>query len=79
MDNDEIARTVYDLDCEEILRALAFLDDDAAILKWARSVKQTMVVAAHTHAKSNIARASNDAVMLDVVRAVLGLDPDEVL
>lgn len=54
MDNDEIARSVYDLDCEEILRALAFLDDDAAILKWARSVKQTMVVAASDYAKSKM-------------------------
>ena len=51
MDNDEIARSVYDLDCEEILRALAFLDDDAEILKWARAVQQTMIDAASDYAK----------------------------
>ena len=42
IEDSDIAQTVYDLDCEEILRDLAFLDTDTEILKWARSVKQVM-------------------------------------
>ena len=42
IEDSDIAQTVYDMDCEEILRDLAFLDSDAEILKWARAVQQTM-------------------------------------
>lgn len=42
IEDSDIAQTVYDMDCEEILRDLAFIDSDAEILKWARSVKQAM-------------------------------------
>lgn len=42
IEDSDIAQTVYDMDCEEILRDLAFLDSDAEILKWARAVKQAM-------------------------------------
>lgn len=42
IEDSEVAQTVYDMDCEEILRDLAFLDTDAEILKWARGVKQAM-------------------------------------
>ena len=42
IEDSDIAQTVYDMDCEEILRDLAFLDTDAEILKWARGVKQAM-------------------------------------
>ena len=42
IEDSDVAQTVYDLDCEEILRDLAFVDSDAEILKWARAVKQTM-------------------------------------
>ena len=42
IEDSDIAQTVYDMDCEEILRDLAFLDSDAEILKWARGVKQAM-------------------------------------
>jgi hypothetical protein len=42
IEDSDVAQTVYDMDCEEILRDLAFLDSDAEILKWARAVKQAM-------------------------------------
>ena len=42
IEDSDIAQTVYDLDCEELLRDLAFLDTDAEILSWARSIKQAM-------------------------------------
>ena len=42
IEDQDVAQTVYDMDCEEILRDLAFLDSDAEILKWARAVQQTM-------------------------------------
>jgi hypothetical protein len=42
IEDQDVAQTVYDMDCEEILRDLAFLDSDAEILKWARAVKQAM-------------------------------------
>jgi hypothetical protein len=42
IEDSDIAQTVYDLDCEEILRDLAFIDSDAEILKWARVVKSVM-------------------------------------
>jgi hypothetical protein len=42
IEDSDVAQTVYDMDCEEILRDLAFLDTDIEILKWARSVKQAM-------------------------------------
>ena len=42
IEDSDMAQTVYDMDCEEILRDLAFLDSDAEILKWARVVQQTM-------------------------------------
>ena len=42
IEDSDIAQTVYDLDCEEILRDLAFLDTDTEILAWCRSVKQAM-------------------------------------
>jgi hypothetical protein len=42
IEDQDMAQTVYDMDCEEILRNLAFLDTDAEILKWARAVQQTM-------------------------------------
>ena len=42
IEDSDMAQTVYDMDCEEILRDLAFLDSDAEILKWARAVQQTM-------------------------------------
>ena len=42
IEDSDIAQTVYDMDCEEILRDLAFLNTDAEILKWARAVKQAM-------------------------------------
>jgi hypothetical protein len=42
IEDSDIAQTVYDLDCEEILRDLAFLDSDVEILAWCRSVKQAM-------------------------------------
>ena len=42
IEDQDVAQTVYDLDCEEILRDLAFLDSDAEILKWARVVKSVM-------------------------------------
>ena len=42
IEDQDVAQTVYDMDCEEILRDLAFLDSDAEILKWARGVKQAM-------------------------------------
>lgn len=42
IEDQDVAQTVYDMDCEEILRDLAFLDTDTEILKWARSVKQAM-------------------------------------
>jgi hypothetical protein len=47
IEDSEIAQTVYDLDCEEVLRELAFIDSDAEILKWARGVKQAMIDAAY--------------------------------
>ena len=47
IEDSEIAQTVYDMDCEEILRDLAFVDTDAEILKWARGVKQAMIDAAY--------------------------------
>jgi hypothetical protein len=46
IEDSEIAQTVYDMDCEEILRELAFFDSDADLLKWARGVKQQMIDAA---------------------------------
>ena len=42
IEDSDVAQTVYDLDCEEILRDLAFLDSDVDILAWCRSVKQAM-------------------------------------
>lgn len=42
IEDSEVAQTVYDLDCEELLRDLAFLDTDIEILSWARSIKQAM-------------------------------------
>jgi hypothetical protein len=42
IEDSDVAQTVYDMDCEEILRDLAFLDSDVEILKWARAVKQAM-------------------------------------
>ena len=42
IEDSDMAQTVYDMDCEEILRDLAFLDSDAEILKWARAVQQAM-------------------------------------
>lgn len=42
IEDQDVAQTVYDLDCEEILRDLAFIDSDADILKWARVVKSVM-------------------------------------
>ena len=42
IEDSDMAQTVYDMDCEEILRDLAFLDTDTEILKWARAVQQTM-------------------------------------
>ena len=42
IEDSDMAQTVYDMDCEEVLRDLAFLDSDAEILKWARGVKQAM-------------------------------------
>lgn len=42
IEDEEVAQTVYDMDCEEILRDLAFLESDTEILKWARGVKQAM-------------------------------------
>lgn len=42
IEDQDVAQTVYDMDCEEILRDLAFLDSDTEILKWARGVKQAM-------------------------------------
>ena len=42
IEDSDMAQTVYDMDCEEILRDLAFLDSDTEILKWARAVQQTM-------------------------------------
>jgi hypothetical protein len=42
IEDSDVAQTVYDMDCEEILRDLAFLDTDTEILKWARGVKQAM-------------------------------------
>jgi hypothetical protein len=42
IEDSDVAQTVYDMDCEEILRDLAFLDSDTEILKWARAVKQAM-------------------------------------
>ena len=42
IEDQDIAQTVYDMDCEEILRDLAFIDSDTEILKWARGVKQAM-------------------------------------
>lgn len=42
IEDQDVAQTVYDLDCEEILRDLAFIDSDAEILKWARVVKSVM-------------------------------------
>lgn len=42
IEDSDVAETVYDLDCEELLRDLAFLDTDVEILSWARSIKQAM-------------------------------------
>lgn len=42
IEDSDVAQTVYDLDCEELLRDLAFLDTDIEILSWARSIKQAM-------------------------------------
>lgn len=42
IEDSDVAQTVYDMDCEEILRDLAFIDSDADIIKWARAVQQTM-------------------------------------
>lgn len=42
IEDQDVAQTVYDLDCEEILRDLAFIDSDTEILKWARGVKSAM-------------------------------------
>ena len=42
IEDQDVAQTVYDMDCEEILRDLAFLESDAEILKWARAVKLAM-------------------------------------
>jgi len=42
IEDQDVAQTVYDMDCEEILRDLAFIDSDVEILKWARVVKSVM-------------------------------------
>jgi hypothetical protein len=47
IEDSEIAQTVYDMDCEEVVRELAFIDSDADLLKWARNVKQQMIDAAY--------------------------------
>ena len=42
IEDSDVAQTVYDMDCEEILKDLAFADTDIEILMWARSIKQAM-------------------------------------
>ena len=44
--DDDVAEAAARLDCEEMVREVAYLDSDVDLLKWARDVKRLLVDAA---------------------------------
>lgn len=41
--DDDVAEAAARLDCEEMVREVAYLDSDVDLLKWARDVKRLLV------------------------------------
>jgi hypothetical protein len=51
--DDDVAEAAARLDCEEMVREVAYLDTDADLLKWARDVKRLLVDAAVENAEAD--------------------------
>lgn len=50
--DDDVAEAAARLDCEEMVREVAYLDSDVDLLKWARDVKRLLVDAAVENAEA---------------------------
>lgn len=51
--DDDVAEAAAHLDCEEMVREVAYLDSDVDLLKWARDVKRLLVDAAVENAEAD--------------------------
>ena len=58
--DDDVAEAAASLDCEEMVREVAYLDSDADLLKWARDVKRLLVDAASEAAEADRDARDND-------------------
>lgn len=61
--DDDVAEAAARLDCEEMVREVAYLDSDVDLLKWARDVKRLLVDAAVENAEAD--RDAREAVCDD--------------